>query len=148
MKVILLRDVAKIGKRFAIVDVPDGYALNKLIPSKDAEPASANNIKRINQLKERNQANKAGQVTEIKEIVEKITSLPLQIIMEANDLGHLFQAVKVADVVKSAKERDITIPEDYLKITETIKTIGDHQIIIETHEVSLTLPITVVAKSK
>lgn len=148
MKVILLRDVAKIGKRFAIVEVPDGYALNKLIPSKDAEPATANNIKRINQLKERSQANKTGQVVEIREIVEKITNLPLQIIMEANDLGHLFQAVKVSDIVKSAKERDITISDDYLKITETIKTVGDHQIIIETQEISLTLPITVVAKSK
>jgi ribosomal protein L9 len=112
MKVILLRDVAKIGKRFAIVDVPDGYALNKLIPSKDAEPATTNNIKRINQLKERSQTNKTGHI------------------------------------VKSAKERDITISDDYLKITETIKTVGDHQIIIETQEISLTLPITVVAKSK
>ena len=148
MKVILLRDVAKIGKRFAIVDVPDGYALNKLIPSKDAEPATAHNIKRVNLLKEKSKANKAGQVVEIKEIVAKITSNPLQIIMEANDLGHLFQAIKVNDVVKSAKERGINISEDYLKIAETIKTVGNHQIIIETNEISLTLPITVVAKSK
>ncbi len=148
MKVILLRDVAKIGRRFAIVEVPDGYALNKLIPSKDAEPATANNIKRVNQLKERVRDNQAGQVIEIKEIAEKITSLPLEITMDTNDLGHLFQAVKVSDVIKSAKERNIIIPEEYLKIAETIKTVGEHKVIIETRDISLTLPILVVSKTK
>ena len=59
MKVILLRDVAKIGRRFEIVEVPDGYALNKLIPKKDAEAATPANVKRIQQNKDRTNANKA-----------------------------------------------------------------------------------------
>ena len=40
MKVILLRDVAKLGRRFAVVEVPDGFALNQLIPKGMAEAAS------------------------------------------------------------------------------------------------------------
>ena len=47
MKVILLQDVAKIGKRFETVDVPDGYALNMLIPKRMAEPATPENLKRV-----------------------------------------------------------------------------------------------------
>ena len=47
MKVILLKDVAKIGRRFEIKEVPDGYALNKLIPKNMAQFATPENIKRI-----------------------------------------------------------------------------------------------------
>ena len=39
MKVILLQDVAKIGRRSEVVEVPDGYAQNKLIPKGMAQPA-------------------------------------------------------------------------------------------------------------
>ena len=47
MKVILLR-WAKIGRRYTVVEVPDGYALNKLIPKKKmAEQASPANLKKI-----------------------------------------------------------------------------------------------------
>ena len=47
MKVILLQDVAKIGKRSDLVEVPDGYAMNQLIPKRMAETATAQNKKRI-----------------------------------------------------------------------------------------------------
>ena len=46
MKVILLRDVAKIGKRFEVKEVPTGHALNFLIPKKLAEPATTEALRR------------------------------------------------------------------------------------------------------
>ena len=148
MKVILLRDVAKIGRRYEIVEVPDGFALNKLIPKKDAEAATPANVKRIQQNKDRTNASKAETAAEIKATVDNLNQEKLNISMEANDLGHLFQAVNVRDVAKSAKDRGFNLPDDTIVITEPIKSIGEHQIYIKNQDEKLPLTIIITSKQK
>jgi large subunit ribosomal protein L9 len=148
MKVILLRDVAKIGRRFEIVNVPDGYALNKLIPRKDAEPATPVNVKRVTQNKDRINANKALVSAELKEVVEKINKEPLVIIMDANEQGHLFQAVHAKDISKSAQEQKLNLTEDTILIIEPIKTTGEHKVFVKNQDQKLEITISVVAKKK
>ncbi len=60
MKVILLRDVAKIGKRYEVANVPDGFALNKLIPQGDAQAATPDNVKRVANMRLRDKTDKEG----------------------------------------------------------------------------------------
>lgn len=148
MKVILLRDVAKIGRRFEIVEVPDGYALNKLIPKKDAEAATPANVKRIQQNKDRTNANKAETAAEIKATIDSLNQEKLNIAMEANDQGNLFQAVNGRDVAKSAKDRGFNLPDDIIIITEPIKSIGEHQIYVKSQDQKLPLTIIITGKQK
>ena len=148
MKVILLRDVAKIGRRFEIVEVPDGYALNKLIPKKDAEAATPANVKRIQQNKDRTNANKAETAAEIKSTIDSLNQEKLNIAMEANDQGNLFQAVNGRDVAKSAKDRGFNLPDDIIIITEPIKSVGEHQIYVKSQDQKLPLTIIITGKQK
>ena len=60
MKVILLQDVAKIGRRFDIVEVPSGYGMNKLIPQGMAKPATPENVKAINAQSAKTEADRAA----------------------------------------------------------------------------------------
>ena len=60
MKVILLQDVAKLGHRFEIVDVPHGHALNKLIPQGLAQEATKQNVQRVKARAERAAADRAA----------------------------------------------------------------------------------------
>ena len=61
MRVILLDDVSKVGRRGDVREVSDGYARNYLLPKKLALSATAGNLKNLEQIKTQ-QDTKAGHV--------------------------------------------------------------------------------------
>jgi large subunit ribosomal protein L9 len=146
MKVILLRDVAKIGKRFEVVNVPDGYALNKLIPKGDAQAATPDNLKRVTNMKAKGASDKEAQLSSIKAMVDSLAETPLEVPMQANEQGHLFQAVRAEDVAKAAEARGAKLPKESIVIATPIKTTGAHAVTVKSQGQSFTLSINVVAK--
>ncbi len=124
MKVILLRDVAKLGLRHSIVEVPDGYAQNKLIPQGLAKPATAQNIKAVKQVASQNEADVQAKEVNLATMLEKLATETVIISAKANEQGHLFQAVKVDDIVKALGAKGFTVEPDTLNLAEPIKSLG------------------------
>ncbi len=56
MKVILLKDIQSVGRKFDVKEVADGHAMNFLFPRKLAEMATDKSLKRIEQMKNQNAA--------------------------------------------------------------------------------------------
>lgn len=146
MKIVLLRDVAKIGRRHSIVEVPDGYALNSLIPKKDALPATPANVKRVQAMQSMQQSSKEDEVVLLEQMSKQVSSEPLVIVMEANEKGHLFQAVRAADVVKVAAVRGMKITTTQVVVEQVIKECGAHTVALKAHGKTFPLPIIVQAK--
>ena len=146
MKVILLRDVAKIGKRYEIVEVPDGFALNKLIPKKDAEAATPVNVKRVLNMRQKSSSDKADILASLKQITLDLSSEVLMVPMQANEKGHLFQSVHTDDVVGAAARRGVTIAKEYISFAQPIKSTGEHQVQLKNQGETFLLPIMVVPK--
>jgi len=146
MKVILLRDVAKIGRRYEIVTVPDGFALNKLIPKGDAQAATSDNLKRVINLREKNQADKTSALLSLKKIAAEINQEPLVIAVQANAQGNLFKGVHIDDVVAAAAKRGISIPKEYLVIENHLKSVGQHEVSLKIQGEVFTFTINVIAK--
>ncbi len=148
MKVILLRDVARIGKRFEIKEVPDGFALNKLIPSKDAELATPGNIKRIEEKKRQSDKSNVNELESIKKLSATFAESPLIVTMEANEQAHLFKSVQVEDIVKAGLDRGVSIPKDKVRLPETIKSLGQHEVKLLGGREEHPLLLEVIAKQK
>lgn len=147
MKVILQKDVAKLGKKHSVVEVPDGYALNKLIPQKMAVSASPDNLKRILNLKAEANATYEADESAYKEAMAKLSNLKPQIEAEANAQGHLFKAVKSEDVYACLVKNDITtIPASAIIIKKPIKTCGTHLLMVNFHDHEDEIEIEVVSK--
>jgi large subunit ribosomal protein L9 len=146
MKVILLRDVAKIGKRYEIVDVPDGFALNKLIPKGDAQQASSENVKRVNNMRAKNQMSKADELLALKVVAATFTTEPLSIEAQANEQGHLFKAVHAEDIVSAAKARGVHVAKEQIVISTPIKSTGAHVLELKSQKEVFSITINVVAK--
>lgn len=67
MKVILLRDVKGVGKKYEEKNVSDGYATNFLLPQKLALVADKASMSKVNQLKEQSEAKKIHEEQILKE---------------------------------------------------------------------------------
>jgi len=144
MKIILLQDVAKIGRRNSIVEVPDGYAQNQLIPKKMALPATPENLKRINKLHADVAAGAAKALDQFSATVAALRQTPLEISAEANEQAHLFKAISDKDVVLAASKRGIVIEVKQVVFSEPIKSLGTHEITLKqgTHEARVEIVIT------
>ena len=93
MKVILLKDVKKVGKKDQTVEVSDGYAKNFLFPQKLAVPLTktstlilANQIEQEKAEFEKNQGF-------AREIAEKLSNITLEFTLKSGSNGHCFGSV-------------------------------------------------------
>ena len=123
-----MRDVAKLGKRFSIAEVPDGYALNKLIPQGIAQAATAENVKKITSKNEKQTANKISEVSEFTTAVKALKEKPVEIQVEANAQDHLFKSVKASDIAVALASAGHAIPVAAIKLEEPIKSLGEFKI--------------------
>lgn len=131
MKIILLQDVAKIGRRYDVVNVPDGYARNQLIPKRMAEPATPANLKRVQKMSADKTASNEASTEAFKVAVETIKVTPVTITVEANEKGHLFKAVSAKEVVVAAQAVGAVVTEDMVVFESPIKEIGDHSVTLK-----------------
>jgi large subunit ribosomal protein L9 len=148
MKVILLRDVAKIGRRNDIVELPDGYALNQLIPKKWAEPATAANIKKITAQKAANNAHDEADKVRFESAVTALQTETLAVEAGPDDNGHLFKAVREEDIIAAAALKAIVLDKAWVVVAKPIKALGTHEIVLKRGAKSVTCMIEIIKKSK
>jgi large subunit ribosomal protein L9 len=142
MKVILLSDVASLGKRGAVVNVADGYANNFLFPRKLATSASGGALK---VLEEQNRAKARRQEEEVsgaKEIAEQLEQTVLTVTAKAGGNGRLFGTItniQVAEAIQS--QLHVAIDRHKIELKDGIKALG-------TYPVSVRLGNAIIAKTQ
>jgi len=128
MKVILLQDTPKIGKKFEIKNVADGFAINFLFPQKLAKLASEQTIKEIEITKKKYESEKELEIKEIKEILDKLKD-PIEIEVKTNEEGKLFAGLDKKEIGEALQEKlGIKINSEILQLDKPIKEIGEHKI--------------------
>ena len=139
MKVILLDDVAKLGRRGEVRDVSDGYARNFLIPKKLALGASAGTLKQ-------QQDSKALRIKgDAEGLQQRIEALTYEERRQASEEGKLFGSVTSQDLVDFLGAHGIKIERRRIQLDEPIKTLGETTIPIRLHaDITAQLKISVV----
>ena len=128
MKVILLRDVAKLGKRFSVTEVADGYALNRLIPQGFAEAATSENLKRVQARTEKQTSDHSTEVVGFVQALAHLKESGVVVVAEANAQDTLFKAVKASDIATAAAAVGHAIPVDSIQLPDQIKALGSYTI--------------------
>ena len=147
MKVILLKDIAKLGRKDDIKDVSDGYARNFLMPRGLAAPATQALLKEM-ETRKAGQAAKIQKETEAaKELAAKIGKIKLTIKARANEEKELFGSVDAAQIADAFKEKGIEVAKNQIILEEPIKKLGDYKVKIDLgHETTAEVNIKVSAE--
>ncbi len=132
MKVILLKDVRGVGLHGEIKTVADGYAINGLFPKKLAEAATAEKIAEVEAKRTAHEIEVAKEAEQLDNKVAALRGKKVTIASRATEKGGLFKAVHEQDVAKAIlAEYALAIPEDAIKFSEAIKTVGEHMVVLQ-----------------
>jgi large subunit ribosomal protein L9 len=145
MKIILLDDVNKVGRRGEVKDVSDGYARNFLIPRKLALSATTGNLKNIGHIK-RQAEDKAGRIrSDAESLRDRIEALTYEEQRQASEEGKLFGSVTAQDIVDFLGQRGVSVERRRVVLDEPIKTLGETPVVLRLHpEVTANLTVRVV----
>jgi large subunit ribosomal protein L9 len=147
MKVILLQDVRKVGKKFEVKDVADGFALNFLIPRRLAEVSNTSNAKKIEHIKIKEAANQKIQEDLLLKNLKGLSGITLELKENANEKGHLFKGVNKEEIVTALKEQGhLDFSPEYIQLEKPIKEVGDYSIEVKVQEKSASFKLVVSAK--
>ncbi len=132
MKIILLKDVPKVGRRYDIKDVAEGFAINMLIPRGLAQVATPQAVKKIEEMRSNDLTLKNMEESLLLKSLESINNLTLTLRGKANDKGHLFagidREVLAKEILKSTR---MNILPEFIKLEKPIKEIGEHKVLVE-----------------
>ncbi len=145
MKIILLDDVAKLGRRGEVRDVSDGYARNFLIPHKLALTATPGNLKNLGQIKTQQDAKASRIRMDAEALRARIEALACEERRQASEEGKLFGSVTGQDLVDFLARNGITVEKRRIALDEPIKSLGEVNVPIRLHpEVTAQLKVSVV----
>ena len=131
MKIILLKDIARLGRVGDIKNVADGYALNFLIPQKFALYATAQVLQDHEIAQKQKENKKKLTKTTFTELQEKLMGKSVTISKKTDAKGNLYAAVSKGDIVDALKK--IGISEENIEkniiLEKAIKTTGINRVV-------------------
>jgi large subunit ribosomal protein L9 len=148
MKVILLQDVKKLGKKGEVVNTSDGYARNYLFPRKLAEEANDSNMHILNTKKENERKKKLAELEAAQRLAAELKGKVVKLEVKSGDNGRLFGAITSKDVAEQIN-KNFNLKVDKKKIVmDTIKLTGEYNIEVKLYpEVSTKMKVIIVSQS-
>ena len=144
MKVILLQDVKKLGKKGDVVSTSDGYARNFLFPRNLAQEATDSNLHVLNAKKDVERRKKTAEIEAAQKLADDLRDKVVKIDAKAGDRGKLFCAITSKYIADKINDQ-FNVKVDKKKIViDTIKIAGTYNIEVKLYpEVSTKMKVMV-----
>src|SRR5215212_902955 len=105
MKVLLLKDVYKLGRAGDVKKVADGYGRNFLLPQKLAMLATPGALKQTEKIRSQAQVRRTEQNSELKGLAGQINGITVVFAAKAGETGKLYGSITTQDVAVAIQEK-------------------------------------------
>jgi large subunit ribosomal protein L9 len=109
MQLVLIEDVANLGKQGELVEVKAGYGRNYLVPRGLATVPSEHNLRLLERYKQRVQQAREARIADLKVLAEQIQRTTITIEANANEEGHLYGSVGPAEISAALKAKNLMV---------------------------------------
>jgi len=133
MKVILIKDVASVGKAGDLVNASDGYARNFLIPRGLAREASSKNMQDLERERETAARRAHKEEKAAQALVEGLEGVTCHISRKVGQQDKLFGSVTSKDIRDALSDQGIEIDKKDIILEEPIKSPGEFSVKIKIH---------------
>ena len=135
MKVILLKDVKKLGKKDAIVEVSDGYASNYLFPNRLAVPVTNKSKEILDKQQEDARIAEQNAKQAAEDLAKKLEDLEVVFTAKMGKDGKMFGSISLKQVEEEMlKQHGITIEKRKFIDKGPLDTLGIFRLRIELHK--------------
>ena len=131
MKVILTKDVAKLGKSGEIKDVANGYAENYLIRQQMAIPAIGGAYRAWQHDIASREEKRKREREEAEIAATRIASTTLTMGVKVGEGGKLYGSITSKDIADALARRGITVDRHKIDLEEPLKTLGTYKVAIK-----------------
>jgi len=131
MRVIFLQDVDKVGKKYEVKEVKDGYARNFLIPNNLAKIATREVLKWLEVQKEIEEKKAEEELKKIQELASKIDGVEIIISVKIGDKEQLFEKITPQKISEKLKELGFEIHKNQINLPQPIEELGEFPVKIK-----------------
>lgn len=133
MKIILLKDVKKQGKKGEIIEVKEGYG-NFLIKNKEAVLATTTGVNRLNEEKKQKADLEAQLIKECEKVKKQLENITLTFKVKTGTCDKVFGSISPKQIEEELKAKNFNINKKQIKINNPISSLGYHNVDIELHK--------------
>ena len=146
MKVILIEDVKKLGKKGDVVDVSDGYARNMLLPKKLGVEATSKNLNDLKLQKAHQQKLAQNSLEAAQAFAKNLENKEVDLTLKVGEGGKTFGSVSAKEISEAAqKQLGMTLDKKKLQLESPIKALGTTLVPLRLHP-DVTAEVKVVVK--
>lgn len=134
MKIILLQDEKKLGKKGDIIEASEGYARNYILPKKIGVEATAKNMNDL-KLQKANDEKKAKELLEAaKALAADLETKTVVVKIKAGEGGRTFGSVSTKEIATAVKEQfNLEIDKKKIQLPEALKNFGSYEVAVKLH---------------
>ncbi len=149
MKILLRKNVEKLGSSGDVVEVANGYARNYLLPKKFATTVTHGNIEQINLERKKQEGKLKEEIDKLQALSDEISNVSCTITVKTNKEGKLFGSVTAHHIAQALSEKGYSIDENMIILETPIKKCDLYNVTVILHpEVKAKCRIWVVSESE
>ena len=134
MKIILLQDEKKLGKKGDIIEASEGYARNYIIPKKIGVEATSKNMNDLKLQKANEQKVAQENLDAARALAAELETKQVIVKIKAGEGGRTFGSVSTKEIAAACKEQhNIQIDKKKIQLADSLKNFGSYEVSIKLH---------------